>query len=423
MNVTRRSFVKSAAVVAMPLIVPSTVFGDNAPSERITIGCIGMGGHGVGYNLRAFLTQADAQVVTVCDVYKNRSENAQKIVNGRYRSTGCKALTDFREVIADPSIDAIVISTPDHWHVPMSIMALEAGKDVFSEKPTLTIAQGRELINAVKSHDAVFQAGIEDRSVTQYHRMIELLRNGAIGNLQQVNLTLLAGTVFPLEEEIPVPEGLNYELYVGPAEYIPYTRTRTGPQQWRNTFNFSNGKLLDWGAHLVDTAQLAANAPEVCPVEIEAEGTIPENSMTTVPVTYDIKYRYSNGVKMHVKSGGNAIRLTGDKGWIGNKSWRAQLEASDPAILDATYTPETSKHWLIPPSEHRNFLDCVKSRQSTTYTAETLNHLSDTLHMGDIAIRLGRKLQWDAASEAFVDDDAANAMRSRESRNDWKTKG
>jgi len=420
MNITRRSFVKSGAVVAMPLIVPSTIFGEDAPSNRITLGCIGMGGHGIGHNLRAFLGLADAQVVTVCDVYASRSATAQRIVDSRYQSTGCKAFTDFREVLDDSSIDAVVISTPDHWHVPMSIMALAAGKDVFSEKPTLSIAEGRELVNAVNSCDAVFQAGIEDRSVSQYHRMIECLRNGAIGNLERVDVTLLAGTIFPMEEEIPVPDDLNYELYVGPAEYIPYTRSRTGPQQWRNNFNFSNGKLLDWGAHLVDTAQLAANAPETCPIEIEAEGMIPENSMTTVPVTYDIKYRYSNDVEVNVKSGGNAIRLTGDKGWIGNKSWRAPLEASDDAILEATYAPETSEHWVIPPSEHRNFLDCVKSRQPTTYMPETLHQLSATLHMGDIAIRLGRKLNWDAANEAFIDDDAANAMRSREARDDWK---
>jgi predicted dehydrogenase len=184
------------------------------------------------------------------------------------------------------------------------------------------------------------------------------------------------------------------------------------------TRNFASGSLVDWGSHQVDTAQLAANAPEVCPVRIEGTGSIPENSMTNVPVAFDVKFLYSNGVEVRVKSGGTALRLTGTKGWVGNDKWRGGLKASDESILRTKYSPETSKHWQMPPREHRNFLDCVKSRQPTTYPAETMHQLHTTLLMGDIAIRLGRKLDWDPKKEEFIGDDTANAMRSRKARTD-----
>jgi len=420
-TVDRRTVLKAGVgSAAVPMFVPGRVLGADAPSKRITLGFAGMGAQGVGNNLRSFLGQPDAQVVAVCDVFRSKTESAQKLVNTSYKSNDCKAYTDFREIVGDKSIDAMVISTPDHWHVPMSLSALEAGKDVFCEKPTKTIAEGRTLIEEVKKRNAVFQIGLEDRAVPHYHKMVEWLRNGAIGDLQRVDVTLPPGLVHPIQNEAPVPEGLDYDLFVGPAEFIPYTPNITTQTWWRMIRNFGSGSLVDWGSHQVDTAQLAADAPEVCPVEVEATGQIPENSMSTVPVTFDVKYRYSNGVEVHVKSGGTGLRLIGSKGWVGNAKWRSPLEASDPKTLQTQYTAETSKHWQMPPGEHRNFLDCVKSRQPTTYTAETMHLLHTTLLMGDIAIRLGRKLKWDAKKEEFVDDAEANAMRSIEYREDWK---
>jgi len=419
-QVNRRTALKAVlASAAAPMFVPAHVLGENAPSKRITLGCIGIGRQGV-VNLRTFLGQQDAQVLAVCDVFESKSTSAQKIVNARYKTSDCKAYTDFRKIIEDKSIDAVAISTPDHWHVPMSLIALEAGKDIFCEKPTKAIAEGRTLIEEVNKRKAVFQMAMEDRSVTQYHKMIEWLRNGAIGDLERVDVTLPPGQVNPIENEAPVPDGLDYNLFVGPAEFTPYTPRCTNPDWWRMCHNFGNGCLVDWGSHQVDTAQLAVDAPEVCPVEVEATGNIPKNSSTNVPVTFDVKYRYSNGVEVHVKSGGTGIRLTGSKGWVGNTSWRSPLLASDPKILQTKYTPETSKHWQMPPSEHRNFLDCVKSREPTTYPAETMHLLHTTLLMGDAAIRLGRKLQWDAEKEEFVNDAEANAMPNIKYRDDWK---
>ena len=202
MKKSRRAFLKegclaAGAAVAFPTILPSSVLGENAPSKRITLGFIGMGAQGTQVNLKMFLNEADAQVLAVCDAYKSRADTAADMVNKRYGTTDCKVYQDFRKIIEDPSIDAVVVSTPDHWHVPMSMMALQAGKDVFCEKPTHSIHEGAELVREVEKRGAVFQAGIEDRSIIHFHKMVEWARNGALGTLARVDVTLPKGTVFP----------------------------------------------------------------------------------------------------------------------------------------------------------------------------------------------------------------------------------
>jgi len=424
----RRDALKTIiATASAPLFVPARVLGANAPSKRITLGCIGMGSQGTSANLGSFLREKDAQVTAVCDAYMSRGERARRKVDATYGTTGCKAYRDFRKIIEDPSIDAVVISTPDHWHVPMSLIALEAGKDVFCEKPTLCIDEGRALVNAVAKHEAVFQVGLEDRSLIHFHKMVEWVKNGAIGKLGRVDVTLPAGVSFPKETPAKPPEDLDWDLWLGPAPFHEYTPSRTGAWHWRNISDYAKGAILDMGTHLVDTAQLGVDAPEVCPVEIEGTGEIPVGMETDVPVTFDLKYRYANGVEMTVKNGpgkgwhpdSGSLRFEGDKGWIRRKKWYAGLEASDPAILRTRYTPETSRHWPLPPREQRDFLDCVKSRKPTTYQAKDMHLISATLHMGVIAIALGRKLRWDPKTEEFADDEAANKLRSRPTREDW----
>lgn len=428
----RRDALKTIiATATAPLFVPAHVLGANAPSKRITLGCIGMGGQGTAANLGTFLREEDAQVTVVCDAYLSRAETARERVDKTYGTTGCKAYRDFRKILEDPSVDAVVISTPDHWHVPMSLMALEAGKDVFCEKPTLCIDEGRELVNAVKRHNAVFQVGLEDRSLIHFHKMVEWAKNGAIGKIGRIDVTLPAGLSFPKEKPAKPPEDLDWNLWQGPAPYHEYTPNRTGSWHWRNIGDYAKGALLDMGTHLVDTAQLSADAPGVCPVEVEGTGEIPVDMETDVPVTFDLKYRYANGVVMSVKNGpgkgwkpnSGSLRFEGDKGWIRRKTWYAGLEASDPAILQTRYTPETSRHWPLPPREQRDFLDCVKSRNPTTYQATDMHLMSTTLHLGVVAITLGRKLKWDPQTEAFVDDEAANKLRTRPAHRDWGKAG
>ena len=401
-----------------PMFVPAGVFGANAPSKSISLGFIGLGSQGHGSNLMNFLALPDAHVAAVCDVVRGRAEASKTLVTAKRQTRDCKAHLDFRRILEDPSIDAVVISTPDHWHVPMSLMALEAGKDVFCEKPTKTIGEGRVLMDAVARHKAVFQMGMEDRSVTQYHRMVEWLRNGAIGDLEQVDIQLPAGKIIPKSPEHAVPKDFDYNLFVGPAAMIPFDPVFLTSVGWRMVRNFGSGSLIDWGSHQMDTAQLAVNAPEVCPVEIEGTGEIPGDALTNVPVEFAVTFRYSTGAVVNVKSGGTGMRLTGSKGWVGNSEWRGQMLASDPKILRTKYAPGTSKHWQMPPNEQRNFLDCVKSRQPTTYTAGTMHLLHTTLHAANLSIRLGRKLHWDAKKEEFPGDSEANALRTINYR-DW----
>ena len=406
------------AAIGFPTFVPSRVLGKDAPSNRITMGFIGVGGHGLGYNLNHFLKHKDQQVLAVCDVFESRRRKALTYVEVKSKSNACKSYGDFREVLERKDIDAVAISTPDHWHVPLSLLGLKAGKDVFCEKPTLTIAEGRELVNTVEKHKAVFQAGIEDRSVDVYHRMCQIVRNGGIGKLQRMDVVLPDGEFFAKEKTAPVPKELDWNLWLGPAPFVPYSPMRTNRQAWRNIRDYSGGKLTDWGAHLIDSAQVANNAESSGPVRVHGKGVIPENAMNTVPRTYDIHYTYANGVEMRVKSGGVAIRLEGTDGWIGNKGWRGKLAASSPSILKQAWPVDKDRIWSRPPLEHRNFLDCVKSRKLTTYNAEQLHRLSTVMHIGNIAMELGRTLDWDPKSESFKDADA-NALRSRKSR-DWE---
>ena len=419
MDLTRRQTLRLAgAAVAAPYFVHSRLFGAEAPSKAVTLGFIGVGGHGHGYNLKTFLYEDDCRAVAVCDAFGSRMEKAAATIEKKYGAKGVKRYADFRDLLADKTIDAVVISTPDHWHVPMSLLALAAGKDVMCEKPTLTIAQGRTLVNAVAKHNAVFATGLEDRSLIHYHMMAEIVRNGGIGKLHTIRVKLVGGQAFPLEKPAPVPDDLDWNLWTGPAPMSPYSPNRTGKQQWRNIRDYSGGKLADWGAHLLDTAQVGAAAENSGPVEVEGSGKVPANSMSTMPVTYEIVYRYANGVKMHVQSGGVAIRFEGDKGWVGNNGWRGRLEASDEKILRTKYDPATTKIWPRPDGEHRNFLDCIRSRKPATYTAEALQRLSTVMHIANISMWLGRKLKWDPASESFPGDEAANALRARKQR-DW----
>ena len=423
MNPSRRAFIKAStpalcAGLSAPFI--ATNWAKSAPSERITMGFIGVGNHGHGYNLKSFLQNDDMQAVAVCDVFKSRMDHAANTINAHHKTEDCKKFGDFRELLARDDIDAVAISTPDHWHVPLSIFGLEAGKDVFCEKPTLTIAQGRELVEAVAKHNAIFQTGLEDRSVSQYHKLAEAVRNGAIGELKTIHCGLphKKTHVWKTEEAAPVPDDLNYKMWQGPAPEMPYTKTRTHKDCWRQIRMYSGGTLTDWGAHIMDTAQVANFAEKSGPVSVEGTGAIPEGSINSIALTFDLDYTYENGVHMKVKSDGVYLRFEGTDGWVGNKGWRGGLEAHDRMVFRQKY--EDNKIWPLPPGEHRDFLNAVKSRKQPTYTAEDLHRLSTCMHLGNIALELGRKVQWDPKDETFIDDSEANKLRSRPQRDDWK---
>ncbi len=422
-RITRRSLLKGAAAAALaaPMIVPASVFGANAPSQRVTLGFIGTGLHGTGWNLKGFLKFDDAQVLAVCDVMRSRSEDARQLVNTTYGNQDCDSYADWREILARDDIDAVMISTPDHWHVPMALAAMRAGKDVCCEKPTFTIRQGRVLSDAVAKHQAVFQTSTEDRSIPVYHRMAELVRNGRIGRLQSIHVTLPAGTVKPQPAKLaPVPDGFDYDMWLGPAPAAPYATNRCGNQEWRNIFDYSGGKFTDWGMHQVDTAQWANDTEHTGPIEVAGAGEFPDaSSLYNAAMSYKVHYKYANGVQLHIESGGTSLRFKGTDGWVGNEGWRKPLKASSRKILDSVIGPEETHLYTCAGGEHRNFLDCFRSRKVPYFPAEVGHRCATILHIGNISMRLGRKLQWNPDKEEFVNDSQADQMRSQPMREPW----
>lgn len=430
-RIGRRGFLKAALAVGMaPAFIPSSLFGRQAPSNRVNLAFIGVGSHGTRMNLQSFLKYEDCLAVAVCDAWEPKMEEAAAMVDETYGRKGCRRETDFRELIADPSVDAVVISTPDHWHVPMSLRALSAGKHVFCEKPTMTIAEGRELIDAVRASGKIFQTGLEDRSLARFHKLVEWVRNGAIGDLYHMDVTLPPGHSFPWEPKSTVPDGLNWKLWRGPAPERAYTESTTEPLVWRNIRDYSTGIITDWGTHLVDTAQLAASESFDSAIEVKGWAKPLEGKLLTdIPTTYELHYRYPNGVTMKLDTASSGdfrgatarMRFLGSKGWLGINGFGGPFEASDESILRTRYEPENSKHFPLPPREHRNFLDCIREGGTPTYDVETLQKLCVTLHMGVIAADLGRPLRWDPKRNRFRDDSAANRRQYRELNTDWES--
>ena len=428
-SITRRSFLQSMlAASAAPFVLRSSLVGKTLPSGTVTMGFIGVGDQGFEYNMKMMLNHPEARVVAVCDVFQDRMVRAKSYVDEHFGNEDCRMVRDFRDVLADPSIDAVVVSTPDHWHVLMATMALKAGKHVLCEKPTLTIAEGRELVDAVKASGKVFATGLEDRSLIHYHRLVEIERNGGIGDLKHVEVTIPRGFLRETEEVAPIPEGLDYKMWLGPAPFHPYTPTRTDPMHWRYIRDYSTGMITDWGTHLGDTAMLAINDPLHFPTEISGSGEqAPSGLQSDLPAVFEVNYGFSNGKTMRLKTGKPnkafweeaVIRLEGTEGWIEVEKWRGVFKASDRNILRQRYQPDSSKHWKIPPLEHRNFLDAILHGIAPTYPVETLHHLSSSLIMGLISIDLGRPLKWDSEVEQFVGDIEATQLCHRNRNTDW----
>ena len=427
MTIPRRKFLKQAGLAAsgvfvLPVIIPSCVKGAN---DRITLGMIGTGDHGINWNLAAYLKLDDCRVIAACDVDSNRVRKAKGIIDEHYKNNDCIIYGDFRELLENRDIDAVQISTPDHWHVPISALALKRKKDVCCEKPTLTIEQGRFLSDMAAGSKNLFQTSLEDRAVQQYHRMAELVRNGRIGKVQKIRVGLPGSSSHlysfnPDPTEQPVPDYFNYEMWLGPAPYAPYTAGRCHYNfRWIN--DYSGGSLSDWGAHLIDTAQLLNGTEKSGPVEVFGQGSAPETGIYNAYDKYQLTYTYANGVVMDVHSDFVEIYCEGTDGWLLIKDWRGKLEASSDEILNSVIG-ENEVHLYTDESEHANFLKCIRSRKPTYHPAEDLHRTSTITHMGNIAMKLQKKLGWDPEKEEFVNDAEANSMRSRPERDPWSIK-
>jgi len=419
-TISRRDFLRTSVfaagtAVAVPTIVPSSVFGATAPSERITIGCIGVGNMGTS-DMRAFRGNANSQVVALCDVDANYLEKARQ--TAQLEKDAC--YRDFRALLARRDIDAVTVVTPDHWHVPISIAAIRAGKDVYCEKPlTLTIEEGRTLANEVKRYGRVLQTGSQQRSGAEFRQACELVRNGYIGDVKTVTAGLPGNnrTCEPTWTPEPVPEGFDYDMWLGPAEWAPYHKQRCH-YEFRFILDYSGGQVTNWGAHHLDIAQWGLGMDDSGPVEIVGQGEFPQSGLFTTATKVHFEMTYANGVRVICKTGGSGTRFEGTKGRVDVR--RGKLE-TEPASLKTVTLGANEIHLYASRNHHQNFLDCIKSRQAPIANVE-VGHRSSTLcHLGNIAMLLKRPLKWDPVKEEFLGDDVANRMRRRPPRAPWHT--
>ncbi len=405
---SRRAFVGAAA----PLFLPASVFGQKAPANRITVGVIGVGRQTVQVNLKQFLAMPDVQVVAVCDVDAWRLANARQQVEGVDK--GCKTFRDSNELLADKSIDAIFVGAPDHWHVPLSIAATEAGKDVSCEKPlTRSIAEGRRLSDLAAKHKRVFRNDSEFRSLENFHRAVELVRNGRIGKLHTIRSGVPGtDTGCPPQPDMAVPDGLDYERWQGPAPRAAYTEKRVHtpksydrPGWMRHTY-YCDGMVTNWGAHLNDIAQWGNNTERTGPVEVEARATYPPaDSFWNVMLSFEAEYRYANGVRLYYKTDIPYVRFEGDEGWI-FAEYNKPLQASAAAILDSKIRPDEI-HFPLK-SDKQDFIDAVKTRGQTLEDAEVGHRTMTVNHLANIAVQVGGRLRWDPVRERFTNSERAN---------------
>lgn len=420
-KLSRRGFLKGSAAAAglcfgIPTIVPAHVLGVEAPSNKITVACIGLGGQGL-YNLRGFLHRDDTRIIAVCDCDKTHLRQGLETA----KLNADAGYTDFRQVLARSDIDVVVNCTPDHWHVPISIAAAKAGKDIYCEKPlTLTIAEGRRLVKAVRQYGRILQNGSQQRSDARFHQAAELIRNGRIGRLKQVFVEIPANnrpnpTQWQLE---PVPEEFDYELWLGPAPWAPYTRQRCH-YSFRFISDYSRGQMTNWGAHHLDIVQWALGMDGSGPVRIEGEGKIPQNGLFDTADNVRIQYTYADGVRVQCRTsdvGSGRIRFEGSEGWL--EVAREYLKVSDTALLRDPLGPDDIR--LYSSRDHgRDFLNCVKSRREPIADVEIGHRSATVCHLGNIAIKLARPLRWNPEAEQFMDDESADRMLNRTARSPW----
>lgn len=454
-SMPRRTFLKQAAGVAtatlaVPMFIPSSAMGNTGstpPSERITMASIGCGGMGTN-NLRAFLAQPDVQVLAVCDVvtasdeyghwYKQGwngawfgREPARKIVDDEYARKspsgsykGCDAYVDFREIIDRDDIDAVCITTPDHWHAIPAVLAATAGKDIYCEKPlSLTVADGRAMVEAARRFNTVFQTGTQRRSSEQYRFICELIRNGRIGKFQKALVAIGANNkqAPPADwQPMPVPEWLDYDRWLGPAPWVPYHKDRC-LYTFRFGLDYSGGQTTNLGAHGIDIVQWANGTDETGPVEIEdLGGEFPSDGLFTTATKVDFLARYANGLELVCRTQKDELyRFEGTDGWIQMPTYSNDWTCY-PASLKTTVIGPEEMHLYKSNDHHRNFIDCIRSRGRTAAPAEVGHRSTSVCHLGNIAMRLGRKLHWDPAAERFTDSEEANQMLTRPMRSPWR---
>ena len=456
-RISRRKFVKTsvfgaAGAFVAPMIVPSTVFGKKAPSNKINIGQIGFGRIAMVHDLAETLKYDIARVLAVADFDSNRLAMGKQFIENYYaKKTGVagyvnvKTYGDYREILADKSIDAVIISTPDHWHSQPAIEAALAGKHIYLQKPTsLTITEGRLLSNIVSKKGVILQVGTQQRSMPQFRIAAELVRNGRIGKLHTVKIGLPGDPAGPEAPEMPVPKNLNYDAWLGSTHWIYYTEMRVHPQNsitdrpgWLRCEQFGAGMITGWGQHHFDAAAWGMDTELTGPISVKAVAQFPKSGLWDVHGDFMSVAEYKNGISMLTSSGGypNGIRYEGTEGWIfvTRGAYTASpsdplaqgenvkaLDASDPKILTSVIG-ENETHLYVSNEQHGNWLDCIQSGKEPISPVEKGHRACSVCLITHISMKLGRKLQWDPDQELFVNDDEANKMLSRTQRAPYGT--
>ncbi len=426
-TISRRGFLKNTAgvavtVISFPYIVPSSALGlagTTAPSNRIAMGFIGVGSKG-RHGMRNFMTCDDAQIVAICDV---KPDELEKTKNTAKFPQGASVYNNFKDLLARSDIDAVYIATPDHWHVLTAIAAAKAGKDVYCEKPlSNTVAEGRALVETIKRYGTVFQHGTHLRSFRNVRFACELVRNGRIGELQSITLYDPPGKIAELHPEEPVPQGFDYNLWLGPAPYAPYTPIRVKRYKWNYISDYSkSGHIAGMGVHDIDIAQWGMDTELTGPIEIEGEGVFPKDALSDTVLTYRLEYKYANGVKIKTKNTTDinqmGVKFQGTKGWVHTR--HLATKAYPESLLREVIGPNEI-HLYESKLHERNFLDCVKTRAQTITPVEIAHRSTSTALIGGIAVNLGRKLRWNPDKERFINDPEANRLLSYTMRSPWR---
>lgn len=417
--ITRRQLLNAGArcaagAWAAPYVITRQILGTPIkPSERITLGFIGVGGMGSGH-LGAFLNDPDVRIVAIADVYEKHRAEAVGRVGG-----GCAGYRDYRELLARKDIDAVVIATPDHWHARIAMDACDAGKDVYCEKPlSLTIAEARAMVRAARRNSTVFQVGSQQRSDPNFRRACELVRSGRIGRLQWVRAGVGRGPTCGWEGPQPVPPGLDWDFWLGPTPWAEFT-----PKRWNGTFrwfyDYSGGKMTDWGAHHNDIAQWGIGADDSGPVRTEpVSAEFPSEGLYDTAVRFEVRHTYANGVVLRTTSEGGGVEFHGSDGWI--KVDRGSFAVSDPAI-EKEPLGAGDVHLYESPGHHRDWLNCIRSRRRPICDVEIGCRSATVCHLGNIAIRTGKTIHWDPKREVVTNDESLNRWLRKPYRTPWKS--
>lgn len=431
-TVNRRQFIKQTAALAagavgFPYFVPSSALGKAgtiAPSNRLVMAQIGCGSMGSG-NMNSFLSKEGVQFVAVCDVDTQHAANQKRAADGKYGNSDCRVYDDFQQMLETESLDAVSHAVPDHGHAPVALACARKGIDVYGEKPfARSIGEGRAMCQAIARYGIIWQTGSWQRSVGNFHKAAELVRNGRIGKVKYTEVGLPNGNrQSPRVKLLKEPEHINWQRWLGPAPWRPYQDFGNGGPHWnwRWIMDYSGGQLTDWAGHHIDIAHWGLDLERTGPVEIEGKGQYPTSGIYNVPYAYDFTCTYANGVKIRVANAsvqphGMGTCWYGESGWIHVS--RGGLWASDEAILRDTVGPNETQLYLSE-DHQQNFIDCVRSRKETIAPAEVAHRSISAGLLGEIAMLTGRKLKWNPEKEHFVGDDEANRYLLRPYRQPW----